>query len=140
MVTAGGLIFGGSISDNTMRAYDKDTGKVLWEMKLQLVLRAYRQFTKWPGKSISSSARARRLAHLQQLGASLLRRWRKARRQVPVRPKRGCESGQLTGVLCIRPAGYALRKCRITVLLSRNHKPKHRDRVQGFTVAFFASL
>jgi quinoprotein glucose dehydrogenase len=33
-VTAGGLIFGGSISDNTMRAYDKDTGKVLWEMKL----------------------------------------------------------------------------------------------------------
>ena len=34
VVTAGGLIFGGSISDNTMRAYDKDTGKVLWEMKL----------------------------------------------------------------------------------------------------------
>jgi quinoprotein glucose dehydrogenase len=33
-ITAGGLIFGGSISDNTMRAYDKDTGKVLWEMKL----------------------------------------------------------------------------------------------------------
>ncbi len=33
-ITAGGLIFGGSISDNTMRAYDKDTGKVLWEAKL----------------------------------------------------------------------------------------------------------
>jgi quinoprotein glucose dehydrogenase len=33
-VTAGGVIFGGSISDNTMRAYDKDTGKVLWEMRL----------------------------------------------------------------------------------------------------------
>jgi quinoprotein glucose dehydrogenase len=33
-VTAGGLIFGGSISDSTMRAYDKDTGKVLWQMKL----------------------------------------------------------------------------------------------------------
>jgi quinoprotein glucose dehydrogenase len=33
-VTAGGIIFGGSISDNTMRAYDEDTGKVLWEMKL----------------------------------------------------------------------------------------------------------
>jgi quinoprotein glucose dehydrogenase len=34
VVTAGGLIFGGSISDNTMRAYDKETGKVLWEIKL----------------------------------------------------------------------------------------------------------
>lgn len=33
-VTAGGLIFGGSISDSTMRAYDKDTGKVLWQFKL----------------------------------------------------------------------------------------------------------
>jgi quinoprotein glucose dehydrogenase len=33
-VTAGGIIFGGSISDNTMRAYDENTGKVLWEMKL----------------------------------------------------------------------------------------------------------
>jgi quinoprotein glucose dehydrogenase len=31
VVTAGGLIFSGTISDNTMRAYDKDTGKVLWE-------------------------------------------------------------------------------------------------------------
>jgi quinoprotein glucose dehydrogenase len=30
-VTAGGLIFSGTISDATMRAYDKDTGKVLWE-------------------------------------------------------------------------------------------------------------
>jgi quinoprotein glucose dehydrogenase len=34
VVTAGGLIFGGSISDSTMRAYDKDTGKVLWAIKL----------------------------------------------------------------------------------------------------------
>jgi quinoprotein glucose dehydrogenase len=33
-VTAGGLIFGGSKSDSTFRAYDKDTGKVLWETKL----------------------------------------------------------------------------------------------------------
>jgi quinoprotein glucose dehydrogenase len=31
VVTAGGLIFSGTISDATMRAYDKDTGKVLWE-------------------------------------------------------------------------------------------------------------
>jgi quinoprotein glucose dehydrogenase len=28
------LIFGGSKSDSTFRAYDKDTGKVLWETKL----------------------------------------------------------------------------------------------------------
>jgi quinoprotein glucose dehydrogenase len=34
VVTAGGIIFGGSISDSTMRAYDEDTGKVLWETKL----------------------------------------------------------------------------------------------------------
>ncbi|MBT9330819.1 PQQ-binding-like beta-propeller repeat protein [Paracidobacterium acidisoli] len=34
VVTAGGLIFGGSKSDSTFRAYDKDTGKVLWEVKL----------------------------------------------------------------------------------------------------------
>lgn len=34
VVTAGGLIFGGSLSDNTFRAYDKDTGKVLWQVKL----------------------------------------------------------------------------------------------------------
>jgi quinoprotein glucose dehydrogenase len=33
-ITAGGLIFGGSKSDSTFRAYDKDTGKVLWETKL----------------------------------------------------------------------------------------------------------
>jgi quinoprotein glucose dehydrogenase len=33
-VTAGGIIFGGSISDSTMRAYDEETGKVLWEAKL----------------------------------------------------------------------------------------------------------
>jgi len=31
VVTAGGLIFSGTISDATMRAYDKDTGNVLWE-------------------------------------------------------------------------------------------------------------
>ncbi len=30
VVTAGGLIFSGTISDATMRAYDKDTGKILW--------------------------------------------------------------------------------------------------------------
>jgi quinoprotein glucose dehydrogenase len=31
VVTAGGLIFSGTISDATIRAYDKDTGKILWE-------------------------------------------------------------------------------------------------------------
>ena len=30
-VTAGGLIFSGTISDSTIRAYDKDTGKILWQ-------------------------------------------------------------------------------------------------------------
>ena len=33
-VTAGGLIFSGTKSDSTIRAYDKDTGKVLWEAKM----------------------------------------------------------------------------------------------------------
>ena len=33
-VTAGGLIFSGTESDSKMRAYDKDTGKVLWEQEL----------------------------------------------------------------------------------------------------------
>jgi quinoprotein glucose dehydrogenase len=33
-VTAGGLIFSGMESDFKMRAYDKDTGKVLWEHEL----------------------------------------------------------------------------------------------------------
>jgi quinoprotein glucose dehydrogenase len=33
-VTAGGLIFSGVESDSKMRAYDKDTGKVLWEHEL----------------------------------------------------------------------------------------------------------
>ena len=31
VVTAGGLIFSGTISDATIRAYDKDSGKILWE-------------------------------------------------------------------------------------------------------------
>lgn len=31
VVTAGGLIFSGTKSDSKLRAYDKDTGKVLWE-------------------------------------------------------------------------------------------------------------
>ena len=34
VVTAGGLIFGGAKSDSTMRAYDKDTGKVIWEFRI----------------------------------------------------------------------------------------------------------
>jgi quinoprotein glucose dehydrogenase len=34
VVTASGLIFGGSKSDETMRAYDENTGKVLWEAKI----------------------------------------------------------------------------------------------------------
>jgi quinoprotein glucose dehydrogenase len=34
VVTAGGLIFIGTWSDRTLRAFDKDTGKVLWEREL----------------------------------------------------------------------------------------------------------
>ena len=34
VVTAGGLIFIGTWSDRTLRAYDKDTGKVLWEKEI----------------------------------------------------------------------------------------------------------
>jgi quinoprotein glucose dehydrogenase len=34
VVTAGGLIFIGATADETMRAFDKDTGKVLWQAKL----------------------------------------------------------------------------------------------------------
>jgi quinoprotein glucose dehydrogenase len=35
VVTAGGLIFIGTWSDRTVRAYDKDTGKVVWEKELE---------------------------------------------------------------------------------------------------------
>ena len=35
VVTAGGLLFIGTWSDRMLRAYDKDTGKVLWEKKLE---------------------------------------------------------------------------------------------------------
>ena len=35
VVTAGGLIFTGT-PDNTFRAFDRDTGKQLWEKKLEL--------------------------------------------------------------------------------------------------------
>jgi quinoprotein glucose dehydrogenase len=34
VVTAGGLIFVGTFSDRTVRVYDKDTGKVIWEKEL----------------------------------------------------------------------------------------------------------
>jgi quinoprotein glucose dehydrogenase len=34
VVTAGGLLFVGTSSDRKMRAYDQDTGKVLWEKAL----------------------------------------------------------------------------------------------------------
>ena len=34
VVTAGGLIFSGTKSDSTFRAYDKESGKVLWETKV----------------------------------------------------------------------------------------------------------
>jgi quinoprotein glucose dehydrogenase len=34
VVTAGGLIFAGTSSDRKIRAYDQDTGKVLWERAL----------------------------------------------------------------------------------------------------------
>jgi quinoprotein glucose dehydrogenase len=33
-VTAGGLIFMGTLGDGTLRAFDKDNGKVLWEKKM----------------------------------------------------------------------------------------------------------
>lgn len=33
-VTAGGLVFSGSASDRKFRAYDQDSGKVLWEYNL----------------------------------------------------------------------------------------------------------
>ena len=35
MVTAGGLIFLASGGDQTLRAYDKDNGKILWEKQLE---------------------------------------------------------------------------------------------------------
>ena len=34
VVTAGGLIFAATASDHKVRAYDEDTGKVLWEYEL----------------------------------------------------------------------------------------------------------
>ena len=34
MVTAGGLVFIGTWSDRTVRAYDNDSGKVVWEKEL----------------------------------------------------------------------------------------------------------
>ncbi len=34
IVTAGGLIFIGATADETFRAFDKDTGKILWQAKL----------------------------------------------------------------------------------------------------------
>ena len=34
VVTGGGLIFIGATADETFRAFDKDTGKVLWQAKL----------------------------------------------------------------------------------------------------------
>jgi quinoprotein glucose dehydrogenase len=34
-VTAGGLIFMGTLGDATFRAFDKDNGKVLWEKKME---------------------------------------------------------------------------------------------------------
>ena len=34
-MTAGGLIFLGTEADRTVRAYDKDTGKILWEKELE---------------------------------------------------------------------------------------------------------
>ena len=35
VVTAGGLIFIGTWSDRTLRAFDKDTGKILWEKEIE---------------------------------------------------------------------------------------------------------
>jgi len=34
IVTAGGLVFIGATNDSRFRAYDKDTGKLLWETRL----------------------------------------------------------------------------------------------------------
>jgi quinoprotein glucose dehydrogenase len=34
VVTAGGLIFIGATADETIRAFDKDTGRILWQAKL----------------------------------------------------------------------------------------------------------
>jgi quinoprotein glucose dehydrogenase len=34
MVTAGGLVFIASTQDEKFRAFDKDSGKLLWEIKL----------------------------------------------------------------------------------------------------------
>jgi quinoprotein glucose dehydrogenase len=34
LATAGGLLFGATSSDHTLRAYDSDSGKVVWKVEL----------------------------------------------------------------------------------------------------------
>src|SRR6266567_9623201 len=45
-VTAGGVIFMGTLGDATFRAFDKDNGKVLWEKKMDSIPKVFGPFTK----------------------------------------------------------------------------------------------
>lgn len=54
VVTAGGLIFIGATDDNMFRAFDKDTGKVLWQTRLPFAGMRRRACTWRTASSMSS--------------------------------------------------------------------------------------
>src|SRR5260370_26310750 len=58
-VTAGGVIFLGTLGDATFRAFDKDNGKVLWEKKMDSIPKVFGPFTKWTGANLSPSVKRR---------------------------------------------------------------------------------
>ena len=56
VVTAGGLLFVASGPDRMVHAYDKDTGKVLWETDSMPTRMAFPPFMKWEGANMSLSS------------------------------------------------------------------------------------
>ena len=68
MVTAGGLIFSGTISDATMRAYDKDTGKILWQKVMPAGPEGFRAVLRLNGREYLAFSARPSLKHIGAAG------------------------------------------------------------------------
>ncbi|GIT68234.1 MAG: hypothetical protein Ct9H300mP25_17060 [Acidobacteriota bacterium] len=79
LTTAGGLVFAGGTNDRYFRAFNAETGEVLWEQRRILVLLAYRRHMQSTECStlLSSQAGAlmRRVCNAQLMSISIVRKW-----------------------------------------------------------------
>ena len=104
VVTAGGLVFVATWPDRTVHAYDKDTGKLLWEQELEANPEDWPRSTKPEGVSTLSSARLDVHRRVRRPRAMPGRRARRQLRVItPSHYRKQAESNELSdpGKTCV---------------------------------------